>query len=51
MTRVVEKRLGEQRRIAEPQLCLRGALAVGVVDLIGAVAPFACRDRRRRQAP
>ena len=35
--RVVQQRLGEQRRIAEAELRLRGALAVGVVDLIGAV--------------
>ena len=39
VSRVVQQHLGEQRRIPEAELRLRGALAVGVVDLIGAVHP------------
>ena len=45
----VEQRLGEHRRVAEAELRLGGALAVRVVDLVGAVdlahsAPAAARE-------
>ena len=48
--RAVQQRLGEHRRVAEAELCLGGALAVGVVDLVGAAhlahaASTAARER------
>jgi len=42
-------RLGKERRIAEAELRLCGALSVGVVNLVGAV-DYSHARRRRRQA-